>query len=388
MMTQVKTQLTALLVILLLNSTPLSQGLNGTPCSQGSCFAQLPELCGSVTPLPSAPAAALSRLCGGVGDFPYKYDYDPANTSRATFAHYFSDADKTTPVGFARAVLEASFDAANAELGSGCNTTWEAAGPVLQIRAARRFAARTYMLAAETTLDMANVDGIGDLSADAVLSLLLNRTVSGARGFCGFCGVWLARLLNDVVLPSHTKAAAVPLFLANNYPGYPASGGLTHVLNTVPTVLPETGEVVYATQDAYFSYEFVRCDDRHTPLDLREILRAIIARNASDVICVPFPDDRLYFPRLEVAADHVNGNATVELQRTWGAWAQVADKSAPFGAWVNRTLALFGCPTADDDGVGNFYYYLLVPAPFNTIGSKQTQHVAQYLAQGLGLELH
>lgn len=365
-MTWVTTQLTALAT--LLSNSAMCQSLSGVPCSEGSCFAQLPELCGSITPLPPAHAAALSSLCGGVGDFPYKYDYDPANTSAATFAKYFSDAKKATPVGFARAVLEASFNAASADLGTSCtpsfNTTctWETAGPVLQVRAARRFAARTYMLAAESTLDMASVDGIGDVSADAVLSLLLNRTVSGARGFCGLCGIWLARLLNDVVLPSHTKAAAVPLFLANNYPGYPTSGGLTHVLNTVPTVLPETGQLVYATQDAYFSYEFVRCDDRHTPIDLREMLAAIIARNVSDVVCVPHLDDRLYFPRLEVQADHVHGNATVELQRTWGAWAQVGDKSAPFGAWVNRTLALFGCPTTDDDGVGNFYYYLLVLA--------------------------
>ena len=362
-------RVTALPPLVVLLSIYRAESLTGTPCSQGTCFAQLPELCGSITSLPAAPATALSKLCGGAGDFPYTYQYDPANTSAATFHQYFSDAREATPLGFARVVLEASFNSANPGLGRGgpiSSTPWTSAGPVLQIRAARRFAARAYMLAAETTLDISSVDGINvnDLSADIVLSLLLNRTVSGARGFCGFCGTWLARLLNDAVLPNHTTAAAVPLFLANNYPGYPDSGGLTHVLNTVPTVLPETGELVYATQDAYFSYEFVRCDDRHTPLDLREMLRAIVAHNASKVICVPPEDDRLYFPRLELQADHVHGNATVQLDRTWGAWAQVADKSTDFGGWVNRTLALFGCPTADD-GVGNFYYYMLVAAPFN-----------------------
>ena len=169
---------------------------------QGTCFAQLPELCGSTAVLDAAPAAALSQLCSSaVGDFPYTYDYDPANTSVATFQQYFSDAQDATPVGFARALLAASYNSANAAPGGNGINTWEEADAVLQIRAARRFAAHTYMLAAETTLDMANVNGIGDLSADTVLSLLLNRTVSGARGFCGFCGVWLARLLNEVVLP-------------------------------------------------------------------------------------------------------------------------------------------------------------------------------------------
>lgn len=268
-------------------------GLTGTPCSQGTCFAQLHELCGSTIPLPAAPAATLSQLCGGAGDFPYTYAYDPANTSTVTFKQYFMDAQQATPRGFARAVLEASYNSAAVELAHGGDNAWAAADSVLQVRTARRFAARAYMLAAETTLDMANVDGIENISADVLLSLLLNRTVSGARGFCGFCGVWLARLLNDAVLPNHTKATAVPLFLGNNYPGYPNSGGLTHVLNTVPTILPKTGELVYATQDAYFSYEFVHCDDRYTPLDLRDMLRAIIARNVSKVICVPPADDRL-----------------------------------------------------------------------------------------------
>lgn len=60
---------------------------------------------------------------------------------------------------------------------------------------------------------------------------------------------------------------AVPYFLANNYPGYPTSGGLTHVLNTVPVALD--GMTVFATQDAYFSYEFVECADHSRPLDLR-----------------------------------------------------------------------------------------------------------------------
>ena len=342
-------------------------GLSGTTCTVGSCFAQLPALCGSSAALAPDHAAALGRLCtpatgcptGGSGtcDFPYDYGYDPANTSLAAFQDYFSDVQAATPRGFARALLEASFDSATEQVGSCAAGSFGAAEPALQIRAARRFAARAYVLAAETTLDMAGVDGINSLGADQVLSLLLNRTVSGARGFCGFCGQWLATLLNDAVLPNGTATPAVTLNLANNYPGYPNSGGLTHVLNTVPTPGPG-GELIYATQDAYFSYEFVRCSDRSTPLDLREMLRAIARRNVSE-ICVPPADDRLYFPRLELAADHAAGNASVVLTRTWGAWAQVADKSSDFGGWVNRTLAMFGCPT-EDDGVGNFYYYMLV----------------------------
>jgi hypothetical protein len=341
-----------------------AEGLTGTPCAQGSCFAQLPALCGSSATLPAAHAATLGLLCGEPNEFPYVYDYDPANTSQATFAQYFKDAQANTPQGFARALIEASYNTATPELRSdgscgGAPSTWATAGTVLQVRAARRFAARAYMLAAETTLDMANVGGIGDLSADEMLSLLLNRTISGARGFCGLCGVWLSRLLNDAVLPNHTAAAAVPLYLANNYPGYPESGGLTHVLNTVPMLLPGTEELIYATHDAYFSYEFVHCSDHSAPLDLREMLRMIIARNVSD-ICVPPPDDRLYFPRLELQADHAHANASVSIHRQWGGWASLADKTTDFGAWVNRTLALFGCPTSEEDSVGNFYYYMLV----------------------------
>ena len=127
----------------------------------------------------------------------------------------------------------------------------------------------------------------------------------------------------------------------------------------VPTARLPSGKIVYATHDAYFSYEFVHCSDRSTPLDLREMLRAIVSKNVSD-ICVPPGDDRLYMPRLNLIADHAAGNAKLVLDRTWSGWKQVADKTTAMGAWVNKTLGLFGCPTAAEDPVGNLYYYLLV----------------------------
>ena len=352
-----------------------------TRCTHGSCKVQLPGLCGSSAELAPEHAAALERLCtpvagcptgtGETCDFPYKYGYNAINTSCGTFWGYYDDAENATPKGFARALLEASFDSEQVEGRSrstvGSGRSFAALEPALQIRAARRFAAQAFVLKKNATL---TIDPLDDLllGADQVLSLLLNRTVSGAQGYCGFCANWLTKLLNDAVLPQGTETPAFTLNLANNFPG---SGGLTHVANTVPTPGPE-GNLIYATQDAYFNYEFVRCSDRSTPLDLREMLRAIASRNVSE-ICVPPADDRLHFPRLAIAIDtidHSARNASVVLNQTETVptdgptggdrtWPRVADKSTVFGSWVNQTLELFGCPTEDDE-VGNLYYYMLV----------------------------
>lgn len=86
------------------------------------------------------------------------------------------------------------------------------------------------------------------------------------------------------------------------------------------------------------------------------MLRAIFARNTSR-ICVPTVDDRLYFPRLQLSS--ANDSSEVTLTRDWAGFGSLRDKTTAFGAWVNRTLALFGCP-ADDEAVGNWYYYTLV----------------------------
>ena len=93
--------------------------LDGTACLQGACFSQLPNLCGSGASLPSAKhATALAALCAdaaSAGDYPYLWDYDPANTTAATFDGYFKHAQSSTPTGFARALIEAEFAAAAAE---------------------------------------------------------------------------------------------------------------------------------------------------------------------------------------------------------------------------------------------------------------------------------
>ena len=49
------------------------------------------------------------------------------------------------------------------------------ASEAVKIRAARRFAARAYVLAAESTLDMASDPNINRLSADVFTTLLLVR---------------------------------------------------------------------------------------------------------------------------------------------------------------------------------------------------------------------
>jgi hypothetical protein len=198
-----------------------------------------------------------------------------------------------------------------------------------------------YLLAANVPLDVSNKLGDWPFEVDAATTSLLNRTTANSfAGFCGEAGNFLANVINTAVTqtratdstrccwdrstqPCNTSAdcdaggegcvvsgtvtkkygkancamagpsssskiltapPAVPYFLANNYPGYPTSGGLTHVLNTVPMVVD--GELVYATQDCYFSYEFVHCADSSRPWDLRSMLRAIIARQVAD-LCVP-----------------------------------------------------------------------------------------------------
>lgn len=88
------------------------------------------------------------------------------------------------------------------------------------------------------------------------------------------------------------------------------------------------------------------------------MLKAILGRQVSE-LCVPDEDNRLYLPRIELSANKMANTSQVGLTRTWEGFGSLRDKSTPFGSWVNRTLALFGCPT-EDAVVGNWYYYLLV----------------------------
>lgn len=286
-----------------------------TQCTVGSCFAQLPDLCGAPISISSVYAAHFATLCDNPSlgsDFPNRYSYNPANSPKSALALALAGQNASTPAGFTRELLAQSWAAAVLDKSGG-----EAAGhgylrgefaqaPVwAQVRYARRWAARIYLLAADTTLDVSNKLSSDTFMLDAVTSSLLDRsTANSFAGFCGEAGNYLAHVINDAVtlhapmrccwnrftqpcnvssdcdsggegcVASGTKTAkygiarctivetsvagditahmleappAVPYFLANGYPGYPDSGGLTHVLNTVPMMLD--GKLIYATQD-------------------------------------------------------------------------------------------------------------------------------------------
>lgn len=388
----------------------------GSRCTVESCFAQLPELCGSPLELSPPYAAHLDALCNMPDhnlDFPYSYDYDPATTFTAqALADELDAQNHTTPPGFTRELIVQSWAAAVLDQSSPYVSGNFSDAPVwAQVRWARRWAAKMYLLASDAPLDVSNklAKAHWPFEVDAVTTSMLNRsTANSFAGFCGEAGNFLASVINTavmdrtarqmccwdrfsepcqtsadcdsggegcvpsgtvtkkygvvhcVVLTPHSQTGvappAVPYFLANNYPGYPDSGGLTHVLNTVP--MEVDGQLVYATHDAYFSYEFVHCSNTSLPWDLRAMLKTILARQVSD-LCVPDEDNRLYIPRMFLSHNETANTSEVTLFQTWEGFGSIKDKSTQFGSWVHKTLALFECPTAEDD-VGNWYYYLLV----------------------------
>lgn len=158
---------------------PLMPGDSAVVCTLGSCFAQLPVLCGSQQALPPAVSAHLQALCSNSSEgFPYSYDYNPAETSRAELAAVFEDAHP--PPNFTRALIAGTFAAMAAESGpdgvdgSGFHS-WETAPQWLQVRVARRWAAHMYLLAADSGLDVSSrIDN--SIPVDSIVSVLLNRT--------------------------------------------------------------------------------------------------------------------------------------------------------------------------------------------------------------------
>jgi hypothetical protein len=51
---------------------------------------------------------------------------------------------------------------------------------------------------------------------------------------------------------------------------------------------------------------------------------------------------------MQLSANTSAGTSEVTLVHDWQAFGSIRDKTTPFGAWVNRTLAMFGCPTDDE----------------------------------------